>query len=675
MPTIGPHITLPPKAGSMRIRAFVFTLTLLSLVLTAPTILRAQFQPPTDEELKMTSDPKAPGAAAVYLYREDVTDDTSHTHTIYERIKILTEKGKDLATNHLSYLRYTDTVSDVQGRTIHSDGTIIPLTAKPSDLMAFKAGFFEVDEIVFTLPSAEVGSILEYRLTITAGPFSSATPIWDVQTPYFVHKEHFQFHDAVTPGYYIPDRNGEPLDRLMTTEFLPAGTVVSFNKSKSVFSLDLTDLPAIPDEDWTPPLNRLKWRVEFYYTNSKTPVQYWESSLNLWTKDAQDFTSPSGSLKKAVSAIVAEGDTDDQKARKIYAAVQKLDNTSFSRTRSEAERKKEKLKVIRKADDVWKNQSGSRDELALLFIALARAANLNALPLQVVNRDRAIFDSHMLSTRQLDDYLADVLIDGKDEYLDPGEKLCPYGTLHWKHTLASGFKLGDKGPVTTPAISFKSAIVHRVADLNVDPTGNVTGTVFYAMSGPDALKWRQLSLENDQDEVKKQFKEATQDDLPEGVQSEFDRFQALDDPTVDLVAQLKITGNLGSITGKHFVLPGLFFQSRGKHPFVAQDKRITPIDVHYPKLQQDDVTYRLPQGFSLESTLQPANTSWPSHAMLKVASSGSAGSAKITRSLVYNFTLLDASDYPSLHDFYQKVAAADQQQLVLTRTPTATGGN
>jgi hypothetical protein len=658
----------------MQPNTFVRSVVVL-FTLCAPALLHAQFQPPTDDELKMTADPKAPGAAAVYLYREDVTDDSTHTHTIYERIKILTEKGKDLATNHVSYLHYRDTVSDIQGRTIHADGTIVPLTAKPSDLMAYKAGLFEVDEIVFTLPSAEVGSILEFRLTINTSAFSSATPRWDVQTPYFVHKEHFQFHDAVASGFYIPDRNGDPLDRLMTTEFLPAGAVVNFDKSKNIFSLDLTNLPAIPDEDWTPPLNRLKWHVEFYYTNSKTPVQFWASALNQWSKDAEEFTSPSGTLKKAASDIVAAGDTDEQKARKIYAAVQKLDNTSFSRTRSEAERKKEKLKVIRKADDVWKNQSGDRDELALLFVALARAAGLKALPLQVVNRDRAIFDSRMLSTRQLDDYLVDVLIDGKDIYLDPGEKLCPYGTLHWKHTLASGLKLEDKDPVTTPAISFKGAIIHRVADLNVDASGSVTGTVRYAMSGPDALKWRQLSLQNDQEEVKKQFKEAIQDDLPEGVQSEFDRFQALDDPAVDLVAQVKVTGTLGSITGKHFFLPALFFESRSKHPFVARDKRITPIDVHYPKIEQDDVTYHLPQGFSLESALQPANTSWPNHAMLKVVSSSSAGSAKITRSLVYNFTLLDATDYPDLHDFYQKVATADQQQLVLTRTTTAAAGN
>jgi hypothetical protein len=38
-----------------------------------------------------------------------------------------------------------------------------------------------------------------------------------------------------------------------------------------------------------------------------------------------------------------------------------------------------------------------------------------------------------------------------------------------------------------------------------------------------------------------------------------------------------------------------------------------------------------------------------------------------------NVILLDATEYPNLHDFYLKIATADQQQLVLTRSPTAKG--
>jgi hypothetical protein len=59
--------------------------------------------------------------------------------------------------------------------------------------------------------------------------------------------------------------------------------------------------------------------------------------------------------------------------------------------------------------------------------------------------------------------------------------------------------------------------------------------------------------------------------------------------------------------------------------------------------------------------------------LLKIASQSAADSVNVTRTLAYGFTLLEPKDYANLHDFYQKVATADQQQLVLTRTPAAKG--
>jgi len=41
--------------------------------------------------------------------------------------------------------------------------------------------------------------------------------------------------------------------------------------------------------------------------------------------------------------------------------------------------------------------------------------------------------------------------------------------------------------------------------------------------------------------------------------------------------------------------------------------------------------------------------------------------------MAYNFTVLSPKEYPSLHDFFQKVATADQQQLVLVRAAQAKG--
>ena len=140
-----------------------FALAALATFLALPVSLFAQFQPPTSEELSMKEEPKAPGAAAIYLYREETVDDNLHYHSFFARIKVLTEKGKELATVSVPYPKGKFSVTDVKARTIHADGTVIPLDVKPSDLVEQKGTGFQINKMVFTLPSAEVGSILEYK--------------------------------------------------------------------------------------------------------------------------------------------------------------------------------------------------------------------------------------------------------------------------------------------------------------------------------------------------------------------------------------------------------------------------------------------------------------------------------------------------------------------------------
>ncbi len=657
----------------MRIQSIVLRFVLFGLAASSALLLHAQFQQPTDEELKMTADPKAPGAAAVYLYREETTDDSMHFHSYYERIKVLTEKGKELATIHTPYEHRDFKVSDIKGRTIHPDGTVIPLTTKPTDLLEEKTNTRQVNDMVFTLPSVEVGSILEYRLQIRYNDDKVSAPTWEIQQPYFVHKAHYFFTPSSGHGTISNDR-GQVLDRLMwITCGFPLQSVIQDQKGR--FSVDLNDIPAIPNDDWMPPLNTIKWRAEFYYTFATSGANFWQSEGKRWAKDADRFTNPTGLLKSAVDQIVAPTDTEEQKARKLYAAVLKLENTRFTRKKSDAERKAEMLKPVKDAEDVWKQQSGSDDDIALLYIALARAAGLKAWPMQVVDRSRAFFDPNYLSTNQLNDYIAIVDLGGKEVYLDPGQKVCPFGTLNWKHQSASGFKLTEKGtvPATTPAATYRDAATHRVADLTIAPDGGVQGSVRFVMTGPAAIRWRQMALENDLDEVKKQFDRSIRDEVPVGVSATFDHFLALDDYDINLIAVAKVSGNMGTATGKRFFLPGLFFESRATHPFVAQDKRTSPIDLEYAKMEDDDVTYHLPAGYTMESGPKTASISWPNNALLRIGSTVKDDQVTVVRALARNFFLLDPKSYNDLHDFYLKVAAADQQPLVLIRSAGANG--
>src|SRR5271165_4386650 len=119
-------------------KSFFLHSAALFLAAVSPAVVYAQFQPPNPEELKMTSDPKAPGADAVYFNIEEIANDPMHYQSYYARIKVLTEKGKELATVELPYLKGNAKITDIKARTIHADGTVIPLNGKPEDLMVSK---------------------------------------------------------------------------------------------------------------------------------------------------------------------------------------------------------------------------------------------------------------------------------------------------------------------------------------------------------------------------------------------------------------------------------------------------------------------------------------------------------------------------------------------------------
>jgi len=645
------------------------------LAVCSSCALLAQFQPPTPEELKMTSDPKAPGASAVYLYREDVIDDDTHTDTIYERIKVLAEKGKDLATAHIHYIRGADTVSDVQGRTIHADGTIIPLTAKPSDLMAFKSGLFEVDELVFTLPSVEVGSILEFTYAIRYDDNIFSSPSWEIQHDYFVRRAHYQFtpfksfmpHNEQATNSFLTDAKGNSIDSLIGWSKLPPGAALKTNAGGYYF-LDLTDIPPRPNEEYMPPNQSYLYRVFFYYKAASSAQDFWETEGKNWSRDMDRFAEQSKPIRDAVAGLVAPGDSELVKAQKIYKAVEALDNTDYSRRKGESELKQLELKESRRAEDTWKQKSGSSEEIALLYLAMVRSAGLTAYAMKVVARDRGVLDETYLDANQLDDTVILVGIDGKGILVDPGEKMAPFQTVNWRHAEAGGMRQSAKGPMfqTTAAQPYTANATVRNADLKLDEHGGFTGYIQIVMSGQAALHWRQAALRNDDTEVKKQFDQELETMVPNGVEAHVDHFLGLNDPDNNLMAIVNAEGTLGAATSKRLLLPAFFFEARGHTPFVSEEKRQEEVDMHYGEQVSEHVVYHLADGLKVEGIPPDAKIPWAGHAVYLTKSQATPGQIEIDRSLARAFARAKPEEYQDLRAFYQKIAATDQQLFVLT---------
>lgn len=655
----------------MRIRIAVALF--LALVFPA-ALLHAQFQKPTKEELEMTSDPKAPGAAAVYLNIEETNDDPHHFETFYARVKVLQEKGKELATVEIPYLEGNFKVTDIEARTIHPDGTVIPLTGTPDDLLIYKNRDTKVGGKVFNLRSVEVGSILEYRYSIDYPPNGYSSPHWEVQRPYFVHSAHYSF----TPfsafqkaGFGSPSQrqlsNSQGIvNSLVWWSNLPPG-VHLITEVTGRYKLDVTDIPPSPNEEWMPPIQSLLYKVDFFYCIATDLQNFWVTEAKRWSKEVDHFAEPTKPIQDAVHSLISPGDSDLKKAQKLYNAVQALDNTDFSRAKGNSERKQLKLKEIKRAEDTWAQKTGSSEDIALLYLAMVRAAGLTAYDMKVVNRERGIFDPGYLNFNQLDDDVIILDLNGQEILLDPGEKMCPFETVAWTHSGASGVRQSPDGHYssTTPFQAYKPNTLIRAGDVTVDKNGSTTGTFRFVMTGQQALRWRQAALRNDQDEVRKEFDRWLESMFPDGVQGELDHFLALDQPDENLMAIVKIQGSLGTVTSRRLILPGFFFESKGHQPFINEDTRLEPVDMHYGEQITDQVTYHLPAGMTIEGSPKDAQVTWPNQAVLVTRTVTAPGSVTIGRTFAHVFTVVDQKDYQELRGFYQKTASSDGQQLVL----------
>ena len=655
--------------------SLVLSFAALSLALSSVSHSQTAFKQPTPDELKMTSDPSAPGADAVYLDIDENQNDPLHYETVYARIKVLTEKGKDLATVELPYSRSNYKINDVKGRTIHSDGTIVPLAGKPEDLLVTKNSDREIGKKVFNMPSVEVGSILEYRYQIDFTDEGFRSPRWEIQRDYFIHKAHYQFtpFPNFMPGNhpgtsrFLVDYKGRSINSLSWWSKLPGGAAV-VQDPRGYYSVDVTEVPPIPKEEWMPPINSYLYRVLFYYNYTSNAGEFWQSEGKDWSKEVDKFAEQSKTIREAVAGLIAPTDSQEQKAKKLYAAVQALDNTDYSRKKTESELKQLKQKEAKHAEDTWKQKSGDSEDIAMLYLAMARAAGLPAFAWTVVSRSKGVFDASYMYLDQLDDTLVMLMIDEKPVLVDPGEKQCPFGSVSWTHAGAGGLRQSAQGPVyaETPQMAYPANVIKREGILQLDAHGQVSGTIRVSAAGQESLKWRQTALEVDDAELKKQYDKSLESITPDGVEAHLDHFLGMEDPNSVLMAVVNVKGTLGTATSKRLLLPGMFFETRRGTNFVSAEKRLTPVDMHYAGREDEFITYDLPEGVAVEAAPKDTQVPWTGHAAFGMKTTQAAGTVTIGRQIIRAFAVAKPEEYQDLRGFYQKVAAADQQQLVLT---------
>ena len=385
---------------------------------TPPVSAGDEWQPISQEELKMTSVPEAPGAPAVYLYRQVDRDDSNFISEEYRyaRIKILTEEGRKYADVEIRFFE-GENIHSIKARTIRPDGSIVNFDGKAFDKTIVKAKGLKYLAKTFTLPDVQVGSIVEYHYKYERYVYSSR---WILSEELFTKRGKFSLKPR--PGFTL--RWSWPVG-------LPEGT----NPPKDehgMIHLETQNVPAFQIEDFMPPPDELKYRVDFIYTrgnDEKEPEKFWKKEGKTLNDSVESFTGKRKAMEQAVAEIVSPADAPEAKLQKIYARVQKFRNTSWETVKTEQEQKREKQKDINSVEDLWKRGYGDSLQINWLFLALARAAGFEAYSVFISPRSEYFFKPQVMNPFQLNGDVVLVKLNGKEVYCDPATAFAPFGLL------------------------------------------------------------------------------------------------------------------------------------------------------------------------------------------------------------------------------------------------------
>src|SRR5437588_3757758 len=138
-------------------RYTVFIVLLLSAAVSFAQ--KEDWLPVTQQDLQYKEVPGNPGAPAVRLYYAQYIDDNTSSLFIYERVKILNEKGlqpgrtyADVEIPLITFADIVETIADLKARTIKPDGSIVEFNGKTFEKVRYKSRGDKIAVKAFSMP-------------------------------------------------------------------------------------------------------------------------------------------------------------------------------------------------------------------------------------------------------------------------------------------------------------------------------------------------------------------------------------------------------------------------------------------------------------------------------------------------------------------------------------------
>jgi hypothetical protein len=673
----------------------------ISLISQSCKVCHAQelpnLPPLSSADLSLKDNPAAPGSLAMILDMAVETDNTKSTEVHSVRIKVFTEAGRKYANLEIPYSEKLARVEEIRARTITLDAKVHEFDGQIFDREVVKSRKLKMNTKVLYLPDVQAGTIIDYsyKLRFKEGvpnafrnsgsqfyfrSFVYPAANWTLQRNLFVRHGSFFLRpvkganirefEIPLPGKAAPVAQNAPSH---IYSFDPVAQGFSFPvrfQSDGTITLQVDNIPAYEDEDFSLPEESLKARVDLYYAGGFTdPERFWIDVGERLADVYEPFMDKPKAMQREIAQLFSPGDSDEVKLGKIYTRVQSIRQPELEGSKSEKQLKQENLNENKSVDDVLTRGYAFGHQANLLFVALARAAGFRAFPILVTSRQTGVFMRTLPDEGQLNAMVVVVAKAGQTtHFLDPESPFCPFGLLPWYESGTQGVMVARGGVQIggVPYIEARDALTQLDADLQLDAQGSVRGSVQVDFQGLEALVWREWGEFKDKVERQQALDDYLKAKSLPGASVKLLSSRGWDTSAGALHAEYSVElPEIASSTGKRLLLSLGVFHANSKNPLDSA-RRVHPVVFQHPYQTEESVRIKLPPELSVDALPGPYISDQKA-AYFEISTRKVNGGTTVHRLLRVAESRFDLADYTNLRLFFDRTLYGDAQQIVLRK--------
>lgn len=646
---------------------------LLAIVIAAASPALAQKWPKLDLAELADKTPRVdPEAGAEILLREVELDDAEDEFTAvvyYVRAKIYSERSLEKFSKVEIFYSRDDRIESLSARTHRPDGTVVELARKDVfERDVIKTGDYRQKVKAFAPPGLEVGSILEYRYTRVIYDGISALPL-SFQADYPTRLVRFRLRP-----YTHPRLTGRLMAFSYPHPLPPAG-------SDGYYEAELRNVPARVDEPWQPPSIQTEPTVLMYYSDRSG-----EDYARIWSKRAAELfkmsdseTKPGKAVRAAVDGLLAPGDSDDVKLRKIYDYCRSRIKNRGLESSGFTDEQRAKFRGHASPEVTLAAGHGSGRDITAVFVAMARAAGLDARYAWCNDFSAIPFDTSMVERFALPDLLAAVRVGDAWRYLDPARIYLPLGMLSWENT-GTGILVAEKtdGKIAiTPTAPAEESRRVRSASLKLEADGTLTGSVTMFYTGQWLAEEKNINDGKTPKAIADRVVNSIRDEQPLAEVTDVKVLNATDPlETLRVTFNLRIPEYAERTGSRLFFQPAVF--EKGTKSFLEATTRKLDVQLRYRYATEDRIVIELPEDFAFEAPSAPADLDLEKLAHYKVRLGMLQGTRQLQyqRSYTSNFIRVPVKYYGPFKTFFDTIHSRDSHALTLRRIePKATSAS